>query len=58
MSCGCMQGGAVFIGIDGLGNFNQCEFTSNQASMGGAVYIGAGEAEFKQCEFTSNQAVR
>ena len=29
-TCGCMQGGAVYIG-SGFTDFNQCKFTSNQA---------------------------
>ena len=50
------QGGAVFIGGSVESSFNNCSFTNNNASTGGAIYNKNDKTLIKGSKFTENKA--
>jgi len=50
------QGGAVFIGGSVESSFNNCSFTNNNASVGGAIYNKNDKTLIKDSKFIENNA--
>ena len=50
------QGGAVFIGGSVESSFNNCSFTNNNASTGGAIYNKNDKTLIKGSKFIENKA--
>lgn len=51
-------GGAVFVDVQGVARFSNCEFAGNYSWGDGGAVLNMGSAYFRQCNFFDNRASR